>query len=733
MRASLLPLLLPLLLAGVARAQDNDAECKFDADGNSGTANVFSGALELTGECTCGSSDCGTGNKKYCWPASDFDPTDPAFLCKEAPICRVNTINKQPAGYCYCGDTKCSVKQGAFCTPAGKCQKYPFCPAMDGSQAAPSSCKCGDINCETAQDNDDGVETGLYCHESNGVFQCRHIPTCEHKDGLERNTEACACGKSDCDTVSGEFCTMCNHPDQMCEDQPAWAAVSVPAGQKNQAKPWWTCPSSASASHCVDPDGGTVCNPHAADRTTCRNKVDASGQKCEFWPGCASRDAYEAKVLNTYSDEDQEKLDARPPKILESEARKKWKGLEYNAAAHTWRPDESCVCTEEEVRGRCRHAPCVNDDFDGNLGSAAVNNMACRCNNTDCVSASTTGLYCNRLEFSNGKPSQAGRCRKAPCLYNDGVTPNDEDCSCGATDCLESTNKLVCNNATSTCDYPICSNMDGTAANPKSCWCGERGETLSGGDKGEFCFDPKVFVANSGGKTIPACAIADGSAANTVSCVCNNTICELGKDDGKYFSGTKQNPKPAKDATTGQTTGMHCYMDQSTCSICPMGKFLDASLAATAVEGLDWGADTTDEDGVPTPDTPDTLIEYVCRFCPAGFAYDGEKSPCKPCPDDEVQPAEEAFFAKCMKCNYYEEEGTVTAGHLGWYHTGDPTKPCELSEQGYPVWAISLVVVVAVSLIAYGVIMMLRMNKQGKGGKPKAIALVPVSADGSAA
>lgn len=256
---------------------------------------------------------------------------------------------------------------------------------------------------------------------------------------------------------------------------------------------------------------------------------------------------------------------------------------------------------------------------------------------------------------------------------------------------------------------------------------------MSGGDKGLYCFDPEFFATNKGSKSIPACAIPDGSAANTVSCVCNNTICELGKDDGEYFSGTNLDPKPDKDATTGETTGMHCYMDQNDCSICPQGKFLDATAAVTALEGRDWGTDTTDEDGEPTPDTPDTLIEFVCRFCPAGFAYNGEKQPCKPCADDEVQPADEALFAKCTTCNYYEGEGTVTAGHLGWYHTGDPTKPCELSEQGYPVWAISLLVVGTVSLIAYGVIMMLRMNKKGKGDKPKAIALVPVSADGSAA
>ena len=93
-------LFLAALLA--ARAQDNDADCKFDTDNNPNTENVFSGALELTKECKCGNSNennCGMDNKKYCWPKSLFKPNDPEMLCREAPMCRTNVINKQPGGY----------------------------------------------------------------------------------------------------------------------------------------------------------------------------------------------------------------------------------------------------------------------------------------------------------------------------------------------------------------------------------------------------------------------------------------------------------------------------------------------------------------------------------------------------------------------------------------------------------------------------------------------------------
>ena len=699
-RTSVLIFFFHALLASVspANANENDDACKFD-DGD-GTYK-YDGSIQLVKKCTCGKEDCGV--KSYCYPwSADGKTGEPK--CRDSPICTIDVQNQQLTGFCYCDEMKCSVKEGAYCTKQFKldkqvpsktginqggsstsaamwwgCQKYPYCPAEDGSTKGSGSCRCGNVLCETDEDNDYGVGTGLYCHNRDGKYRCQKIGTCKHKDGLERNSEACQCGNGQCSEASGPYCTACDYPYQRCKDKPVWDKSTAYESGYGFLTPQstWECPSSATSN-----------------------------------PSCKSRQQHVDKIENTLLKEDELKI--RRNQIKKEDARKKWKGLDYNQET------QSCKCTSEEVDGRCRHAPCLIDDFNGNA-PATENPMACRCNNTDCDDS--TGLYCNRLEWSDNSKTKMGRCRKAPCLYTDGLTANDEDCSCGKTDCLQSTNKLVCNNVTSVCDYPQCTNNDGTLENPKPCWCGAKGlpgRKLSNEKNGKYCFDPAIFAVISGPQRTPSCTTQDGSAQNTLSCVCNNTKCILGKED----------KEGVKEPVTGETTGMHCYADTSQCAICPLGKYLDPQ-AGLGKEGRDWGVDTKDEFGQAT-DTPDTLVEYACRFCPAGYSFEGEMAGCQACPQDTVQPASQAYFPKCKTCDYYAQDGIVSSGHLGWFHTGNTSEPCDIHEQGYPIWGIAMGLTGIVALISYAVMLLMRSAGRGKA-KPKAIALVPVSANGSAA
>jgi len=105
----------------------------------------------------------------------------------------------------------------------------------------------------------------------------------------------------------------------------------------------------------------------------------------------------------------------------------------------------------------------------------STNNDECTCGSSDCDSS--TGFFC---VAANNKCST-----RAICNVIDGSTENSIDCACGTTDCTESTGRFcfAYGNECSTNAIQVCTTTDGSEANLNDCTCGTTECTAATGRK----------------------------------------------------------------------------------------------------------------------------------------------------------------------------------------------------------------------------------------------------------
>lgn len=447
----------------------------------------------------------------------------------------------------------------------------PPCSNTDGTQTNQGTeCQCGDIECIS--------ETGMVCTENDGSGICSVAPLCVHTDGIMPNTEPCLCGNTPttCNASPGFYCKTDEHDgfglkttSGQCEyklnniEDCEKAAVAM---NGNGVTVTDTVPTLVAQYryplgcyvtmhnvleynvHTIGPQYDTcdrgeicicelkkdVCSAHppcvnlekATVDCVCRSAVGSvdcqAGQFCDtgscFWDQCADKSGFAASTATCQC----------TPNLACS-------------------PGQYC----EASTARCLDVPvCVSKD------GTQENAHTCQCDQVQCSAETGTFCYSENVGFcarQGGLQFMTHGGTNIPvCHSEDGSSMNvatDGPCACGNTACDSGTGKY-CLSSKNLCDErPICSNRDGSAANPGSeCRCHN---AMCDTTSGMYCYEHHsvcsqnanvVFdrLFSSHGQPAAPCDSLDGSVGHTSD---NLGVCTCG----------------SKNLLCDENTGLFCY------------------------------------------------------------------------------------------------------------------------------------------------------------------------------
>ena len=444
----------------------------------------------------------------------------------------------------------------------------PPCSNTDGTQTNQGTeCQCGDIECIS--------ETGMVCTENDGSGICSVAPLCVHTDGIMPNTEPCLCGNTatTCNASPGFYCKTDEHDgfglkttSGQCEyklnniEDCEKAAVAmngngvtvtdtVPTLVAQYGEPLGCYVTMHNVLeynvHTIGPQYDTcdrgeicicelkkdVCSAHppcvnlekATVDCVCRSAVGSvdcqAGQFCDtgscFWDQCADKSGFAASTATCQC----------TPNLACS-------------------PGQYC----EASTARCLDVPvCVSKD------GTQENAHTCQCDQVQCSAETGTFCYSENVGFcarQGGLQFMTHGGTNIPvCHSEDGSSMNvatDGPCACGNTACDLGTGKY-CLSSKNLCDErPICSNRDGSAANPGSeCRCHN---AMCDTTSGMYCYEHHsvcyqnanvVFDISHGRPAVP-CDSLDGSVGHASD---NLGVCTCG----------------SKNLLCDENTGLFCY------------------------------------------------------------------------------------------------------------------------------------------------------------------------------
>ena len=314
--------------------------CRKSDPGQFGYTKVFTGtcadteAALISDKSTCDAAatqfglkytDSGSTNGDWATPACFWAPSIGTYAL------RLNTFVTSGK---LCNHHSRTYNDGTYSEAFCLCMYVPDCEHKNGINANSDKCKCGLIAC--------GYENvGFYCTASEN--KCHEIQSCVHTYGSVANTNNCECGNTECTNDTGLFC---------------FADV-------NRCRP----------APCANTDGYTI-NPAAC--------------------ACGTIDCDDTSGLYCY----------RPENVCANFAHPRRMGTEVGPV--------------------CPH----DDGTTDNDGSVTYNLGVCKCGNNVCTSNSGglgTGMFCTAASDTCSRPQA--------CVNTDGSVANLVQCACGTSDC----------------------------------------------------------------------------------------------------------------------------------------------------------------------------------------------------------------------------------------------------------------------------------------------------------
>jgi hypothetical protein len=330
------------------------------------------------------------------------------------------------------------------------------CAVPNGMYSNENKCSCGSAICN------DG--TGFFCQALKN--ECSNVVVCTSNDGSTANDHACACGSNECDNDKGTFCLASANE---CSNEKIEVCTSN-VGLSINSKDCWC--------------GTNECN--SSTGRYCVSSINLCTS--DFVPGdvTLSGSTLHPSFMGKYT----------------------WLGSNFNGKPkYKFGLDFLYWETKNRVWF-------IGPLLGGASGVIYWTNNVLRPE----FSPSPTAI---KAADSSGawKDDTITITSSKVCLVKDGSTANNNDCTCGISDCDADTG-LSCLASSSKCSKnEACIKKDGQFANDVGCICGR---SICDNGSGFFCHAP----SNRCAKKVIACSKKDGSSVNANKCSCGSHYCD---------------------------------------------------------------------------------------------------------------------------------------------------------------------------------------------------------------
>ena len=404
--------------------------------------------------CQCGTTECTATTGLYCDCPNPLNLAD--SICRAVPHCtKTKGLLQNPAS-CLCSPSKeCTSSTGLYCdTTANTCALVPYCTNANGTALNAGSCRCGSSTCTSA--------VGLFCDTS--INKCSTVPTCTQANSeneIATNTAPCQCGTSNCTVSSGLHCyASLNTCAKSCTRTQGLVANS------DQCK--------CGAQRCAAGLKGLYCDKENGPTSVCRDVPhcnNANGQTINAMAcQCGTKKCTTNAGLFCSAHRNSCSL---APNCLHT------KGNVVNA-------EDTCQCGTNTCTVStglfCENTTnvCRTVGYCTKTNSSEINKASCQCGQETC---SAGQLYCDASKsVCSAMPSNnIKKCGRSSDRF---TPPLQEPCQCGSS--ADPKDNTHCDFAGLYCDvtsktakcrkHPYCVQIDGTAPNERSCYCGKGGD-----------------------------------------------------------------------------------------------------------------------------------------------------------------------------------------------------------------------------------------------------------------
>lgn len=362
-----------------------------------------------------------------------------------------NCICRIPAPVCDASKPYCNAE-------IGECVTTPSCDHSYGQELNAEDCYCATDLCT--------LSTGRWCnkHAPNGN-RCKSFDgtwdssnngyICQNTFGTASNRAACVCGTTQCTATSGLFC---NGVISQCS-----ADGTFTVGGQTQPVCQYNNGLRENSADCVC--GSSLCT---SENLFC----DASQSQCNPSAYCSNDDGSEVNIRTCTCGIEQcsENRNVSSSAVYLSTCASLGLDNEPNCANAVTSLGYDVLNSQSghisDYRPGCTFYK-YNDREVQSIYNTNMNPWS-----IGWTQYEFGGYVCTDRREYRGLVCTSGVCsRPAACIHTDGLTPNEQPCACGLTDCSLN-NGFICDLANNRCVLQNCSDIDGVQANARPCQCG---------------------------------------------------------------------------------------------------------------------------------------------------------------------------------------------------------------------------------------------------------------------